>query len=137
METFIVILVVFLMISTFGFKLWLSILNYNNRTAPIPKIVADVYEKDEYEKWLKYSMENYRFSLVESVFGVFLSLVLLLSGLFLVFKDISEGISSNLAVQTLIFMGIYFLVSFFFDIFSYSFQNFICQHSSYYACNSP
>jgi len=117
METFIVILVVFLMISTFGFKLWLSILNYNNRTAPIPKIVADVYEKDEYEKWLKYSMENYRFSLVESVFGVFLSLVLLLSGLFLVFKDISEGISSNLAIQTLIFMGIYFLVSFFFDIF--------------------
>ena len=47
METFIVILVVSLMISTFGFKLWLSILNYNNRTAPIPKIVADVYEKDD------------------------------------------------------------------------------------------
>ena len=69
METFIIILIVALMIGTFGFKLWLSILNYNNRTAPIPKIVNDVYEKEEYDKWLKYSMENYRFSLIESVFG--------------------------------------------------------------------
>ncbi len=117
METFIIILIVALMIGTFGFKLWLSILNYNNRTAPIPKIVNDVYEKEEYDKWLKYSMENYRFSLIESVFGIVLSLVILLSGLFIVFKDISEVISNNLSIQILIFIGIYFFISYFFDIF--------------------
>jgi STE24 endopeptidase len=117
METFIIILIVALMVGTFGFKLWLSILNYNNRTSPIPKIVNDVYDKEEYNKWLQYSMENYRFSLIESVFEVVLRLILLLSGLFIVFKDISEGISNNLSIQTLIFIGIYFLISYFFDIF--------------------
>jgi len=117
METFVIVLIVFLIVGTFGFKLWLSILNYNNRKAPIPKIVDDVYDKQEYNKWIKYNMENYRFSLVDSVFGVILILVLLLSGLFVVFKDISEGISGNLAIQNLIFIGIYFFVSFFFDIF--------------------
>jgi STE24 endopeptidase len=117
METFIIILIVALMVGTFGFKLWLSILNYNNRTSPIPKIVNDVYDKEEYNKWLQYSMENYRFSLIESVFEIVLRLILLLSGLFIVFKDISEGISNNLSIQTLIFIGIYFLISYFFDIF--------------------
>ena len=117
MDTFIIILIVSLMVGTFGFKLWLSVLNYKNRTAPIPKIVSDVYDKEEYNTWLKYSMETYRFSLIDSVFGMIISLVLLLSGLFVVFKDISEGLTKTTSLQILIFMGIYFFISFFFDIF--------------------
>ena len=117
MDAFIVVLIITLLVGTFGFNLWISILNYKNRTAPIPKIVSDVYDDDEYKKWLKYSMENYRFSLIGSVFDIVLSLVLLLSGLFIVFKDISEDLSTVLDIQILIFLGIYFLISFFFDIF--------------------
>jgi len=117
METFIVIIIVSLMLGTFGFKLWLSILNYRNRTAPIPEIIKDVYDEEEYTKWLNYSMENYRFSLIESIFDMVLSLTLLLSGLFVIFKDISEELSTTEGLQILIFIGIYFLVSFFFDIF--------------------
>ena len=117
MDTFIIILIIFLLVGTFGFNLWLSVLNYKNRTAPIPEILSDVYDKEEYNKWLKYSMEIYRFNLIESVFSIILTIVLLLSGLFVVFKDISEDLSSNLDIQILIFLGIYFLISFVLGIF--------------------
>jgi STE24 endopeptidase len=117
MDTFIIILIIALMVGTFGFKLWLSILNYKNRTTPIPEIINDIYDEEEYSKWLKYSMENYRLALIESVFNMILSLTLLLSGLFIVFKDISEDLTETKSLQILIFIGIYFLISFFFDIF--------------------
>lgn len=117
METFIVILIVLLIVGTFAFKLWLSILNYKNRTEPVPKIINDIYDKEEYNKWLKYSMENYRFSLITSFFDIILSLVLLLSGLFIVFKDISEALTKDTGLQILIFIGIYFIIGFIFDIF--------------------
>jgi STE24 endopeptidase len=51
------------------------------------------------------------------VFSIILTIVLLLSGLFVVFKDISEDLSSNLDIQILIFLGIYFLISFVLGIF--------------------
>ncbi len=117
METFIVILIISLIIGTFGFNLWLSILNYKNRTAPIPEIVSNIYDDKEYKTWLKYSMENYRFGLIVSIFDIVLIVILLLSGLFVVFKDISEDLSSNLDLQILAFLGIYYLISFFFNIF--------------------
>ena len=44
MDTFIIILIIFLLVGTFGFNLWLSVLNYKNRTAPIPEILSDVYD---------------------------------------------------------------------------------------------
>ena len=117
MDTFIIILIVSLILGSFSFKLWISILNYNNRTAPIPEIISDIYAEEEYNKWLKYSMENYRLSLIETIFGIIISLVLLLSGLFVVFKDISEDLSNDLSIQILLFLGIYFLVTYFFEIF--------------------
>lgn len=117
METFIVVLIITLLLGTFGFNLWLSILNYKNRKAPIPKIISDIYDESEYNKWLKYSMENYRLGLIESVVSIIITIILLVSGLFVVFKDISEDISSNFYIQVLIFLGIYFLISFFLGIF--------------------
>lgn len=117
METFIVILVITLLVGTFGFNLWLSILNYKNRKEPIPEIISDVYDDDEYSKWLNYSMENYRFGLIESVISIILTIILLLSGLFVIFKDISEDLSSNLDIQILIFLGLYYIISFVLGIF--------------------
>lgn len=117
MESFIVVLVISLLVGVFGFNLWMSILNYKNRTAPIPEIVSDVYDKEEYNKWLEYNMENYRFGLIQSIFDIVINLILLLSGLLVLFKDISEGISGILDIQILIFFGIYFLISFFFGLF--------------------
>ncbi len=117
MENYIVTIIIALILGTFGFNLWLSILNYKNRTAPIPEVVSDIYDDKEYKKWLNYSMENYRFGLIESLFDIILLVVLLLSGLFVVIKDISEDLVTNLDLQILIFLGIYYLISFFFNIF--------------------
>lgn len=117
MEYLIIAIIITLILGTFGFKLWISILNYKNRKAPVPKIVSDVYDEQKYKKWLDYNMENFRFSLVASSFDVVLIILLLFTGVFVAFKNISENLSNNLDIQILLFLGLYFLMSFIIDIF--------------------
>jgi len=103
METFIFILIITFIIGSFSFNLWLSILNYKHRTSPIPDVVSDIYNKEEYQKWLDYSMENYRFGLVSSVVNLIIMLVFLFVGVFPYINSISTSLSSNLYIQILIF----------------------------------
>ncbi len=124
METFIFILIITFIIGSFSFNLWLSILNYKHRTSPIPDVVSDIYNKEEYQKWLDYSMENYRFGLVSSVVNLIIMLVFLFVGVFPYINSISTSLSSNLYIQILIFLGIYYFISFFINIFFSYYSNF-------------
>ena len=82
METFIFISIITLIIVSFLFDLWLSVLNYKHRKEPIPEVVSDIYNKEDYNKWLDYTMENYRFGLISSSISLIILLVFLFVGAF-------------------------------------------------------
>ena len=124
METFIFILIITLIIASFSFDLWLSILNYKHRKEPIPEVVLNVYDEAEYSKWLSYTMENYRFGLISSFVSLIILLVFLFFGAFPYFESVAIDISSNIHLQILLFLGIYYFIGFSVNIFFSYYSNF-------------
>ncbi len=124
MELFILILVFGLLIINTGFKLWLSILNYQNRNQEIPEEVKDIYDIDKYKLWQEYYMENFRFNLLLSVIHFLIIMLLLIFNGFDLFTNFAKAISSSTIFQTLIIVGLYLLIMFIVGIFSSYYQTF-------------
>lgn len=84
-------------------------MNYKNRNAKIPEEVNDIYDKEQYKKWLEYYMENHRFNLITKSVntGVFI-LLLALNGFGLI-DQIASNVSNSI-LQLIIFLGIYQLL---------------------------
>lgn len=112
MEEVLMYMIYGLIVGMFLFEFWLSDLNYKNRNATIPKEVNDIYDQDEYDKWLQYYMENHRFSMIGNIFSTGLFLVLLVTKAFPLFEEISMSVSNNFHIQTLVFLGLYFIITF-------------------------
>ncbi len=104
--TLIIILTVFLI------DLILSTLNFKHRNQPIPSNVADVYDQSAYDKWLNYTMENHRISIVEKVLDTVLLILFLSFGLFPALAELADGITQEPVLQTLLFLGFYGTISF-------------------------
>ncbi len=120
------ILIYVLIIFVFLFKSWLSFLNYKNRFAPIPEEVKDVYDETEYKKWLEYNMETFRFSNILRVVDLIVFIGLLVGGVFLYFEKLSLNFS-NPGTQLLVFMGLYYLVSFVIGIITSYYDTFVLE----------
>ncbi len=127
MEMFIQILIYSLIILGFVFNLWLSILNYKNRNAEIPKEVEDVYEPKKYKKWLEYTMEQFRFNNIVKVINLILFLAMLLFGVFVLFDDIAISISNDSRLQVLIFLALYNVITFIVQIFVSYYHTFVIE----------
>ena len=127
METAIVAIVYVFVIGSFVYDTWLSLLNYNNRHADIPKVVEDVYDKDEYRKWLDYNMENFRFGMIVKSIRFVLFLVFLTFGVFVWFQDVAEMVFSDARLQILTFLGLYYVVSFLISIFTSYYRTFTIE----------
>jgi len=123
-EIWIKVIVFGIIILSFGFDTWLSVLNYRNRNAPIPEEVSDVYDKKEYDKWLEYNMESYRFSTIMSIVNTVIFIIFLAFGVFVLFNDWAVSIVDNPQLQILIFLLFYFLFSFIVGIFPSYYRNF-------------
>ena len=82
METVVLVVVYTVVIGSFIFNTWLSILNYGHRNAPIPEEVNDVYDSNKYNTWLQYNMENYRFSMILRTINVILFVLICAPALF-------------------------------------------------------
>jgi len=120
MELTIQVLVYVILIGMFIFELWLSILNYQHRNAPIPASVQDVYEDDVYEKYKDYSMKNFKLNLYEKGINLVVIIVLLSTGFFNWLADFVQTYYQNVYMLTLMFLFFYFLISFVIDtVFSY------------------
>lgn len=91
----------------FAFQLFLSILKYKNRNAPIPEEVADVYEKDTYLKWKQYSAEKIRIDIISSCVEYVLVMVLLLTN---VFAILTRSID-NPYVSAIVILSVYLLAT--------------------------
>lgn len=59
------------------YQLVLSILQYRSANNPTPNNVADVYDRETYQKWKQYSGENSRLSIFSTVVSCLVSIVLL------------------------------------------------------------
>jgi STE24 endopeptidase len=114
------ILTITIILATFAFDMWLSILNYNHRTQPIPDNVKDIYDTESYSRWLNYTMENFRLGMIAKVLSTIIIVALLTFGFFPVLNRFSLTVSSDPIMRTLIFVGIYMILNSLIDIpFSY------------------
>ncbi|MFW5889388.1 MAG: M48 family metallopeptidase [Bacillota bacterium] len=117
MDLTIIILVYGLLVGMYLFELWLSILNYNHRNAPIPESVKDVYSEKEYKNYQAYYMENFKFGLIEKGFNRLILIIFLLTGFFHVIDKYAKAISDNNYLQVLLFLLIYLIVTFIVGLF--------------------
>jgi STE24 endopeptidase len=114
------ILTITIILATFAFDMWLSILNYNHRTQPIPDNVKDIYDTESYSRWLNYTMENFRLGMIAKVLSTIIIVALLIFGFFPVLNRFSLTVSADPIIRTLIFVGIYMILNSLIDIpFSY------------------
>lgn len=98
------------------FDISLSYLNYSYRDKKLPSNVKDVYSEDEYNEWLDYSMERRKIGIFESIYSTIILLVFFLSGLFVKIANFSKTLSNNFIIQNLLFLLIYFLISYILSI---------------------
>ncbi|WP_026934830.1 M48 family metallopeptidase [Christiangramia echinicola] len=89
----------------------LEAVNAKHFNDPVPAELADVYEKEEYEKSQGYKKERFKFGLISSTFSVLLTLAFILFDGFAFVDQIARSISDNSILIALIFFGIIMLGS--------------------------
>ena len=98
------------------FDITLSYLNYSYRNKKLPKNVEDLYSEEEYKKWLDYNMERRKIGILESIFSTVVLLIFLYSGFFVKIANFSSTFSDNYITQNLLFLLIYFIISYILSI---------------------
>lgn len=115
------IFIIIFSIVVFGFFFG-QILDYLNASwfnKPIPEPLKDVYDNKKYRKQQDYKLENYRFGIINSVFGFILIVLMLWLEGFAFVDSIANDITSHYILVSLVFFGILFLAS---DILSEPFD---------------
>lgn len=107
-----IVIVMFTLLFTFVVSNTLSILNYKHRFKPIPEVVQDIYNEEEYKKWHAYSMENFKFGMIVRAISFTLILILLGVKAFPAFQTIAENITQNEYLQIWIFFAVFITISF-------------------------
>lgn len=116
MENLILIVVIGLISIDLGFNLYLSLLNYKSRFNPIAEEIQDVYCQQKYQEWQDYYMEKFKLSLIKEIVDFVLIIILLATQAFVYASDFAESLTSNIQLQTLILIGVFFLITFVINI---------------------
>ncbi|MGE4321363.1 MAG: M48 family metallopeptidase [Acholeplasmataceae bacterium] len=103
------ILIVSLILVMFILKLVISILNYQHSIKSVPENVAHIYDQEVYQKWLDYHRDQMKFGLISKSVSLIVILLLLMFKVFGWLEALSLELSGSVYLQTLIFLGIYFL----------------------------
>ena len=127
MELTIRIITYAILVLSYLFSLWLSILNYKNRFVEIPEEVNDIYNKEEYEKEQEYNMTNFKFGIVVNSFTTLLFIILLATGYFPFINNLSIKLSNDVQAQVAIFIGLYYVISFIIGIFTSYYSTFVIE----------
>ncbi len=106
------IFTIIIILTMFTIDLTLSILNYRHRHTPIPENVKDVYDKAAYSKWLEYTMERFRLSIISKVVDTLLLIGFLVAGVFPKIATFTNQWSHHPIIQTLLFLGLYSFISY-------------------------
>ena len=89
----------------------LDALNAKRYNDPVPDVLADVFNEEEYRKSQQYKMTNYRFGILSSTFSLVVLLLFLFLDGFDFVDSIARSVSDNAIVIALIFFGIIMLGS--------------------------
>jgi len=104
-------IIIAILIINFLVDKFLDYLNSKNFDDEIPKILEDVYDDKEYYKSQNYKKENFKFSMIISVFSFLLTLAFFFFKGFFIMDELAKSYSDNPIVITLIFFGIIMLGS--------------------------
>ncbi len=89
----------------------LGALNASYFNKPIPKLLNDIYDEEEYIKSQQYKSDNYKFGLISSSFSLLVTLSFLLFDGFEYVDILARSCSNNSIVIGLIFFGIIMFAS--------------------------
>lgn len=106
------LLTISIIIAVYLIDISLLLLNYKHRNQTIPANVKDVYKESEYSKWLQYTLETYRISIMTSTLSAFTLIIFLILGFFPMLANIANDLSTDTIIQTLIFLGLYSAINF-------------------------
>lgn len=109
-------LTIIVIIAMFVLDLTLSILNYRHRDQPIPENVADVYDEEDYQKWLNYTREIHKLAILQKVLLTAVLILFLVFGIFPAIAVTANRYTSDPVLQTILFLGFYAMISFFLNI---------------------
>ncbi|WP_196894278.1 M48 family metallopeptidase [Aureivirga marina] len=99
-------IIIGIIVLNFLFDKIIGYLNGTKYDAPIPELLKDVYDTDEYKKSQAYKKENSKFSNVSGLVSILITLAFFFLDGFAWVDGIARSFSSNEIVITLIFMGI-------------------------------
>ncbi len=99
-------LIMALLVAVYLFKTYVALLNHKYSLRPLPKRIRGIYDQERYEKWLAYSTEGNRLSLIQQAFNLAV-LLIFLNGPFAWLEQLATGWTGNLILQTLLFLGLY------------------------------
>ena len=104
-------LVIGIVLAEYAWSSFLTLLNIKASRQPVPALLADLYDEERYRKQQDYAMTNRRFSLVSDAVSTLITLAIFAFGGFAVFDGIARSASASPVVQTLVFWGIFYLIS--------------------------
>lgn len=117
-QTILILLLAILSID-FIYNKILEYLNIKSMKPELPEEVKDIYDKEKYQKSIRYSKANNRFGLITSSFSFILSFILLATGFFGWFDALISGYVDAEILVSLLFFGGLFIAS---DIINIPFQ---------------
>ena len=104
-------LVILIVVAEYVWSTILTLLNIRASRQPVPALLSDLYDEERYRKQQDYAMTNRKFSLVSGAVSTLVTLVIFAFGGFAAFDGIARSFSASPVVQTLVFWGIFFLIS--------------------------
>lgn len=119
MENTIFLIIIVIIVFDFLFEKFLDYLNIKNLKDELPIELKDIYDSEKYKKSQQYERISIKFSLITSLFSLFIILVMLFGGGFAFLDEFVREVSDNIYLKTLLFFGIMGIA---FDIVSIPFQ---------------
>lgn len=105
------LLILGLIVVMFMFELIVGMLNYRARKTPLPTHVEGLYSPEKYQKFMDYSMSNFKFGLISSTFSTAVLLLLLGLNGFGWLATVIESWTSAPLLQALLFILFYYVFS--------------------------
>lgn len=105
------IVIIAILALEFGFDRYLTILNIRHSRKQLPEILADIYDKDKYNRQQDYFRTNARFGLLTSVFSFVIILLMYVLGGFGWLDRIVQLWTDQPILQSLLFFGILFIIN--------------------------
>lgn len=111
MENTLFFIIIGIVVFDFVVERLLDYLNAKRWSYKLPKLVADVYEPDEYKKSQAYGKVNHRFVMITSIFSFVLILIMLFIDGFALVDSWVSAASSHYIIISLVFFAIIGLAS--------------------------